>query len=367
MPPASRRVPLVGMLFLVVSAGLAAGVYAADDKAAVEFLSQKNLVRKGFFWLCPEEVKMVEGLASLKQLEKSYKESRTKIEQGLKKNSVAKAALTQARSEYDKLKQTLEQNPNMPTPQFNQMATEINKRAELVNTYLPQVVDLDSPEENSSFKKLFVEMIDHRNKLLLTVLSVRANLDKLPDCYAKLGEDAEVSEALKALGPQWKLGPAKNYTRDLKPLESAEALVLTDDTPIFRENKALQLSLILNDETPVILGYTTSAEYSIIAADKAKEIGLKIDDKAPVVNLNTDGGGALMARQVTIPSLRIGKHLLKDVVVLVLPEDAVAFPTFLGTGAFKDLNYTIVRDEFRFLIRPAAGAAPAEKGKKKTP
>ena len=66
----------------------------------------------------------------------------------------------------------------------------------------------------------------------------------------------------------------------------------------------------MNDTTPVILGYTTQAEYSMISADKAKAIGLKVHDNAPQVNLNTEGGGVITARQVKIPSLRIGKHLL---------------------------------------------------------
>lgn len=368
-----RAAPLCSRLFgllLSLAAALALAALprharAADDKAALELLGQKGLVRKGFVWLCPEEVKLIEGLASLKSLEKSYKDSRTKIDAGLKKDAATKAALAQARAEYEKKKLFLEQNPNLPDQQFNAIAADVNKLANLVNTYLPQVVDLDSPEEIPTFKKLFLEMIDHRNKLLLTVLAIRPHVDQLETYYAKIAEDKEVGEALKTLGPQWKLGPAKNYSRDLKPLESAEALVLTDDTPIFREDRALQLSLILNDATPVILGYTTQAEYSVLSADKAKEMGLKIDDNAPQVNLDTEGGRQLMARKIKIPSLRIGKHVLKDVEVLVLPPDAVLFPTYLGTGAFKDLNYTIVRDEFRFLIRPAAGAAPAEKTKKK--
>lgn len=316
-----------------------------------EILAAKGLVKKGFYWLCPEEVQIAEHLTSLRKLERAYRDARRKIDSGLNVNSVVARQLKQARQEYDQLKQTLENSPNLPAAQKNQLILEFNKRADLINTYLPQVVDLDSGDVNPAFNKAMQELFEARNNLMVPLLYIRRYMNELERCYQPYADDPQVTAALEKLGSPNRLGPAKtNYDRDLRPLQKTEEQLFADDTPVYRSNMQLQLNALINDTTPATLTYVSSMEICLLSPTDAKQLGIEIPADAPHVMLQTEQGN-LECRQVKLPPIRLGKHVLKDVDVLILP-DAAPFPSALGTKAFAGYLVDFVPEAFRFRLRP---------------
>jgi hypothetical protein len=335
--------------------GLVEDRLLADHKAAVETLQRKGLVRKGAHWISATELKLVEGLAGLKTRERVVKDTQRKIDDGLRQNAAAKGQLKKARDEYDQIAALLKSRP-LGDAEYSRLASEANRRAVVVNTWLPQVIDLENPNENATFTVAMRDLIAARDGLLLNLLSLRKWHAELETSYEPLHADERVRQALQELGPLHKLGPVKKYDRDMKGLDGAESLVLTNYVPVYRSNGFVQLPAIVNESTSHTFVYAENMEYSTIHEADAKAWGIELKEGSPERILKDEKGQReVRAKEATIPALRLGKHLVENVPVLVLPAEAADVPTHISPTAFQGWDYALVPDQFLFKIGAKSG------------
>jgi hypothetical protein len=170
--------------------------------------------------------------------------------------------------------------------------------------------------------------------------------------YSALAQDAAVARSLRQLGKEQRLGPAEDYDSDrfLKGLAKFEAAVFTTDVPLYRDQGALRVAGLIN-HTPVTFTWTQSSEPTMITASVIEAAGLIVPENAPQMQQRMDDGRMLSVRKFTIPYVRFGKQVLRDVPALALPPEGENLGTQIGASAFTGLSPKAEPEKFRLVIR----------------
>jgi clan AA aspartic protease (TIGR02281 family) len=87
------------------------------------------------------------------------------------------------------------------------------------------------------------------------------------------------------------------------------------------------------------LAYDTGASSVVLPASLAAQIGLKPGKDDPTVRAQVVDGSVVEAKQMTIPSVRVGKFTFKDVVCIVMTADRKNAPPLLGQTFLRNLTY----------------------------
>jgi hypothetical protein len=315
-----------------------------------EFLGSQGLTRRGTLWQLNEEPALT-ATAALASLEKNYTAAAAKTADGLKELNKVRAQLTAAQQQADQA-QVRGAKPSQQVTQF-------------IEQWRPKIGDKMALGGNAELRTLLLGRIGPRNDLLLAVLKARQALGPLDETYRRLAEDSRVAEALSKL-PGEKVGPSAKLGQVRAKFVKTEGLVLADETPLFLKDRETMLSVIINESVPAELAYLTTQDFNIIPEALVKKLGIAIDANAPRVTIERtiEGNKQLVpARQITIASIRLGKHLLKDKPFLATGPEGADMGAGLGSKAFEGFRFETDYDNFVFKIRPED--APDPKPKKK--
>jgi len=200
-------------------------------------------------------------------------------------------------------------------------------------------------------RKRLIEFTNLRLRLARSVIDVRDLHREMTAAYARLDEDSKVTQALRLLGTDHRLGPLRQGYRDqLKRLEQYERLVSTDWLPVFRQSDHLRFGGLLNDRVPVTFTWQDSSEPTVLTFSMVEAAGLSVPEDADQVPL-TLAGRRLAARRMQTPLLRFGAALLRDVPILVLPPDAEDLGARIGAEGFPGYRVEIEAERLRLTIR----------------
>jgi hypothetical protein len=344
----SRRQALLGISAVAAGTALpllpSRQVLLADTKnsPSPEERLQKvhGLVRlSGGVWGLPLEAELKEKLAQLPLLRESVVIAEKELEERAAAN---RRAWTEAAPAMETLKQAL--GRLSPTdPQRVPLAQQLTNLETTVSE--PSRLSL-----RGEVRARLVAFSRDRSLLQLALLWIRAKVPKLADEYARLTKIADVAMALKQLGNE-KLGPLKNYPLEVKRLSDYDKLVFTDWLPAYQQTGQTRFSAIVNEQAPVTFTWSEDTDGKLLLpASVLEPCGLALPDKATPQQPINLGDRRLLACQLTVPSLRLGRHVAKNLTAWVLPPEGEDLGARLPRQALAGLRINIELDRLRLTV-----------------
>ena len=186
-----------------------------------------------------------------------------------------------------------------------------------------------------------------RNETLLATIQAAEYPHRLVRAYQQLAEDPRVREAVTPLAPEYhRLGPTPALQKNARHIEGLRSQLLAEPVeflPSDTERGAFSVGVILNEQVAETLAIRPRANYSLLAESLVRKAEAPIsEENGRQLNL---GGVRFFAPQATLPSLRIGRFLSRNVPVYVLPEAIGGRESFLSLQAFP---------EYRIVAEPGA-------------
>ena len=191
------------------------------------------------------------------------------------------------------------------------------------------------------------EMVAARMSLLVLLAKIRQHVGLLNEDYRPLRGDSSVTEALAGAGAEQRLGPARDYAGDLKPVAKLERVLGAADLPFYRQGGRLRVSVLVNHRTPATMTLLESGGQTLIPASLLQAAGIDIPADAPRVVLSV-GGRTLQARRVRIDYLQVGSAVLRDVEALALPPEGEDLGARLAPRALS--GYKVKLDALRLRL-----------------
>jgi hypothetical protein len=270
-------------------------------------------------------------------------------------NAARMAQIDKAKKELDRIN-ALRQNVGNP----RELQSAASQLRQLIQQASVRVYDASRRTDNPELWQAIRDFAGAQTELGLALLSVGQLEDKLPTAYDKFRDDPEVASALEALGAAHKLGPVKKYDADFKRLDKLMAQVWNDEIPIHLANREYRLAGVLNEKAPVTWMWTPQNDFNALTASAAEAAGIAIPADAPQAAITFGETRKVAARQVQAASVRFGRHVFRDVTVLVMAADAEDVGCILGNKLFEDWKVNFLPQELRFILQPGEQSQPPE-------
>jgi hypothetical protein len=190
-----------------------------------------------------------------------------------------------------------------------------------------------------------------RNELTAASVSIRRALPKLVDRYVELTKDDEVQRALRRTGDGHRLGPLRSYQGELQKLAEYERLVFTRWNPVHWQAGQPRVTGLVNDQSPITFSWSEASQQpTLITATAAEAAGMTVADDAPRESVALERGRKVSARRITVPYLRFGACLLRDVQAFVLSPEGEYWGCHIGHDAFANHTVRLEPERLRLWI-----------------
>jgi hypothetical protein len=229
--------------------------------------------------------------------------------------------------------------------------TDKRKIRQQIASWESQAVQPDRLGAEPDVRALVIQLVNHRNRLTLAVLTLRRLIPEIAAGYERLAADARVQAALRQLGPEHRLGPlSENYVSHLRRLPEYERIVCTDWVPIYLHSGQVRVDLIVNEQTPVTFSWLSSNEPLLLTDGVAESVGVD-RNAADAVSIHLESGRTQPAQPATLASVRLGRHVLHEVPAYVLPPEAEDAGARIGVDAWSDYEVAVQLDRLRLIVR----------------
>jgi clan AA aspartic protease (TIGR02281 family) len=345
-----------------------AAVSGAEDGASEEVLKGHDLRRSGTTYILPAEAEVQKKLNEARALYQrlTYAQARQReLEYG---TANAKQMTQQMTQQRILLNQQLTQANSVQD--HNRLVAMINQLSDQIDLMNQQVNDPAMRKEVNS------QVPISREAYMQAVLDLRQLVDKATAAYEELAKDEEVTAALGALGQKAKvkpaLGPSRTFLANVKLLEKVEGSVLTESVELRKEGGIYWVDVTFNGKVTKPLAFDTGASSIVLPAAMAAEIGLKPGKGDPTVKAQVADGSVIEAKEMTIPSVRVGKFTVKNVTCIVMPAEKEDVPPLLGQTFLKNFTHKFSGDSGRLVLSQvetpeAEKAAPQPKTTTRSP
>jgi aspartyl protease family protein len=176
------------------------------------------------------------------------------------------------------------------------------------------------------------------------VLDTRKLADSIEAEFVQKAADPEIKAALAKLSQAGKpltLTPSSTFQTNLRRLKGLEDTILAESIDLRTEGGTLWVSTVINGKHQVEMVLDSGASIVSLPHSVAQKIGLRPTDKDPRIILQLADGSQIEGRQMTIPSLRVGKFAVENVTCAVLDERAVAAEPLLGMSFLEHFKFEI--------------------------
>ena len=313
----------------------------AKDSPSPEVRLQKKhgLIRlSGGVWGLPIEAALKEKLAQLPQLRESVVTAEKELDE---RTAANRRAWAEAAPALETLKQAL--GRLSPTdPQRLALAQQLTTLEATVSE--PARFSL-----RGDVRARLVAFSRDRSLLQLALLWIRAQVPRLTEEYARLAKLQDVAAGLKQLGNE-KLGPLKSYAPEVKRLAEYDKLVFTDWLPAYQQAGQTRFSAIVNEQVPVTFTWSEDSDSKLILpASVLEPCGLSLPENSPRQTIKL-GDRTFAVRELGIPTMRLGRHVAKNLAALVLPPEGEDLGARLPRQALTSLRINIELDRLRLTV-----------------
>jgi hypothetical protein len=359
----------VGAVALLLATSIHEPARAADpvrSSAATDVLAQKGLSRlkpwtTSIPWVFADEAKIHETLDGFRTAEAADHAAAKRVKEEAAATARDRDVLSKAEKRYQELTAYKAKPDTVPRPMrarfrsAEQMLAAINNdldtQADTINRLRPRLTGGKAGGIPASLKKAIADWMESRNNLILADLAAEPDFNNLAKRYQELGDDSDVAAALKSLGKNHRLG-SKDFEQDKKAMAAAAAIIQSGEVPMYREGLYDYVGAILNETAPIVLRIDSvdaqSANWA--PAELLTKAGISVEDSAPKVTLTLNGKRTIQCRQVMVPQLRLGKHVLTNLPFLAMPDGAKDLGAQLIVKEFKDYDMTPDLEKWIFTL-----------------
>ena len=297
-----------------------AQVGSAKNREASQWLLSRELVPSGNVWITRREANLKRAADSLEALKRRHQQAIVKAGEALAVNEAIRAQL--AAAEAAKRAKTgqpepIKREPSLSAqPQTTALAATPPTK---LNSQLPDVTGLG---EQTPLQQAMIELASARTAVQLTVLAIKRDAPEIESDYLALQTDSRLQAAIKQVNSNARLGPARNYQRELARVDAIGAGAFRQEIPGYLESGQFRVSGILNESQPVTFNFHTKDGPLLLAASVVQRLGLADKDITESPREIVVAGRRVMARPVKLASLRLGLVVVNDVPALVLPPEA---------------------------------------------
>ncbi len=265
---------------------------------------------------------------------------------------------------------------NMGTPaqgnlyaitQRNEVVAQRNEAVNAYNGLADNIKLLQSGTvgDPSIGDKIRSDISRRREVFIQAVLEMRQLVDAAAKSYAELADDATIKAALEELGKASKakprLGPSAQFASNVKMLEQIERSVISDSVDLRKQGGVFWVNATFNGKVIRPMVFDTGASLTTIPARLAEEIGLKPSPSDPIVRCETADGTVIEARQVTIPTMRVGRFTVNDVTCAVMPAGKGNITPLLGQSFHRHFTYKFTPESGHLVMSRVEGVEPQAK------
>lgn len=341
------------IIIVLLLLGPATRLALGDDPSEAERrLAAAGLNPVGRFWICSEEVELRRQLSALPGLERKFFAAQKKFKELVSTYNDYRGQLERAQSSIAENMERLATG-SLSTSQRQQLENENQQHRDLLAKLKRSISEeLNTLDENSPMTNAAIDVVNARNALAISVLSIRRHLAKLGPQYARLKNARAVAGALDILGRNQTLGPVEKYAAQYRRrLNRLAGAVFADGVPVYRRSGKYRLSVIIGEQTPATFSYTGPQGPTVVPASLLQSVGLE-PDRLAMAEVFKEGNRSITVRRVTIPELRVGSLVLRDVQALVLPPEAEDLGARISLAAFGDHPAALDAHQLWFRIAP---------------
>jgi clan AA aspartic protease (TIGR02281 family) len=335
----------------------------SDEGRPEDVLKNRELKRSGSSYILTTEA----------DVQKKLNEARTRFQQ-LNYALMRKDAFEQDVQDQKGLVRELTQQQillnqqlqrNLPVFEHNQLVAAVNEvngrlnllKAEAADPNMKQEIDKEVPQRRAAY--------------IQAVLDLRQVVDSTVKQYAELAGDDSIKKALNDLGTKskstLKLGPSRDFQDKVKLLEKIEKSVLTEEVELRRRGGVYEVDVTLNKNVTVPMIFDTGASFVTISTELARRIGLTPQATDRPIELHVADGSVIETKEMIIPSVRVGKFTLNNVVCAVMPADKRDAALLLGQTFLNQFTHRIEAGRLILSKVETEPQTPKPSATKKTP
>jgi hypothetical protein len=294
---------------------LTATSLAVDEdprSAAAELHTKHGLVKTtGRVWGLPLETQLLARLKRLPDLRERILTTTREIEEAIVRNELAwqqaAPALEELRKQLAELS-TGDPQRSLVSDQLERLQASVVHPAQLAG--------------RGPVRTELIRLAQNRCTLILDLVWIRHTATELADRYQQLAAEGEVMRLIEQTGKQCRLGPLRNYAAEVRRLNDYEKLASAPNAPIYLQNGQARVTVAVNDATCVTFTWSDDSDaVTFLPASALEAAGIEIPGDAPREMLRI-GNRRIEARQIVLPSLRLGSCHAKSVAAYVLPPEA---------------------------------------------
>jgi hypothetical protein len=375
MSPRDRSIHAAGVLSVaVVGSMLGLTAAAVDDMPttppaprdvlATKGLSQLKSTSTSISWVFADDAKVHDQLDVFRKAELTHRNAAKKVKDEAAKTAKDRDTLTKAEKRHQELKGYLDKPETIPRKLASRyrnpadlgqaLREELSAQTDIINRLRPEVNGQFVGGMAPKLKEAISDWIVARNKVIIAYLAAEADFAALDKQYKALADDADVKAALKSLGAKHRLG-STGFEQDKRAMTAVESTVMTDEVPFIRDGQFDALGGLLNETLPIAIQIESvnPKAGNWMPIDMLVKAGVAVDPTAPEVTLTMSANGkktVYQCRQVTVPKLRFGKHVLENLQFLALPDEAKDLGPQLMSKELAGFDLTPDLDKWLFKL-----------------
>jgi hypothetical protein len=323
---------------------------AAAAEAPEQVLARHGLKQVNGLWQFSGVVRITERVQLAERLERRASELRKHIDKMLDHNERMSGQLAVLTAELKRMRELRDVAKDGSTER-KRLDEQIKQHGSAIDQLKKSIVPADKLGATMPLKGLVMELVGVRSELAFHLLSARRRIVELPEKYASLQSNSEVTDALAALQPPGQIAPLRGFSSELRSLDRTEKLVFTGELPLFREDKRWRVTGIANEELPLTFSLYQRSDVTVITHTMAESLGLDIPKKSRKDHQLVDGP-RVKVTPVQLASLRFGQHVLRDVEVFVLAPEHENLGARISHSAFRGLRVRVVAERLLLHLEP---------------
>jgi hypothetical protein len=337
------------MKLLIATSLVLVQLLAAAAASPEEVLQKHGLKQVNGNWHVSGDFSVSERVQSAERLERRLSDRRNQIDTLLDYNERMKAQLANW-TEAQKKARAARRIVKADSPEQKLLDEQIKQQGAVIDQLKKSAVPSDSLGSALPLKGLVMDLVAIRSEAAFHVLAARRHIEQASSRYSALQANPEVTAALAALRPPGQLAPLRTYATEIRSLERLEKSIFTSELPLFREGKLWRLTAIANEELPLTFTFHETSEPTVLTQSMADALGLEPGPRAK--SDRRVGSANVRMRPARLKSLRFGRHVLRDVDVLVLPPDSENLGARISLAAFQGLQVRVVPERLLLRLEP---------------